>query len=280
MPHSDGHRRLTAFGLSIESDRDLPGALSDRREGAPDLRIATLPPRAPTESAPVYRWASGTLTFAAPGVGRYACRRDSIHIAAEPGADAEMVTALLIATALPAVCWLRGGTMLHAAGVVAPSGGRALAIAGPSGVGKSTLTAQLLDDGGRLLADDSICVRHDGDGIQATGLPGGYHIADDARTFRPVAPAQSVTSAAIGAVLVLARTDGAPALTRLDTVAALEKLLANQHRPAVPAVLGCRADMLATMAFIVGNCAVYEWHRPSAALGMAERDMLAREGLW
>ncbi|THD35889.1 MAG: hypothetical protein E7773_08035 [Sphingomonas sp.] len=279
MPRFDGHR-LAGFDLSIESDRDVPGALPDRREGAPDLRIVTLPARALSETAPVYRWASDTLTFSAPGVARYACRRDSIEIAAEPGADAEMVTALLIATALPAVCWLRGGAMLHAAGVVAPSSGRALAIAGPSGVGKSTLTAQLLRDGGLLLADDSICLRIDDDRAEGTGLPGGYHVADDARSFCPIPVAQSLRAATIGAVLVLARTDGAPALTRLDTVAALEKLLANQHRPAVPAVLGRHADMLATMAFIARHCAVYEWHRPSAALGMAEREMLAREGLW
>lgn len=278
MAPSDTRRRLVGFGLAIESDRGVPGALPDRSAGIPDLRIATLPPLAPVQSAPLYRWADGTLTFSAPGVARYACRTDSIHIAAAPDADPDMVTALLIATALPAISWLRGGTMLHAAGLVGPLG--ALAIAGPSGVGKSTLAAQLLDEGAMLLADDSICLRRNGDRIEGTGLPGGYHLADAARTFCTIPVSRSVRRATIGAVLVLARSDAAASLARLSPVAALERLLANQHRPAVPAILGRRAGAFATMAFIARNCAVYEWHRPSAALGMAEREMLAREGLW
>ncbi|MDB5678815.1 hypothetical protein [Sphingomonas bacterium] len=286
MPHSDGNRRLTGFDLSIDSDRDLPGALPDRTPGeaAPDLRIVTLPSLAPAEpAAPQYSWDNRTLTFSAPGVGRYACRRDAIDIAAVPDADPDMVTALLVATALPAVMWLRGETMLHAAGVETPSGGSALAIAGPSGIGKSTLTAQLLDAGGTLLADDSIGLQRRDDRIVGSGLPGGLHLDHEdegARAFFPVSAEQSARSATIGAVLVLGRTDGAPALVRLDPVPALERLLANQHRPAVPATIGRRAAMLATMAFIAGNCAVYEWHRSQAALGIAERDMLTREGLW
>lgn len=281
MPHSDGKRRLTGFDLAIESDCDVPGALPgwSSSETAPDLRIVTLPPL-PTESAaPLYSWEQDTLTFSAPGVGRYACRRGAIHIAAAPGADPVMVTALLVATALPAFLWLRGETMLHAAGVVTPAGGSALAIAGPSGIGKSTLTEQFLEAGGTLLADDSIALRRFGDRIAGSGLPGGLHAhAEGARMFRPVA--QSARAATIGAILVLARTDGAPALERLSPVAALERLLGNRHRPAVPAMLGRRAEILATMAFIAANCAVYEWLRSCAALGLAERDMLAREGLW
>ena len=109
-------------------------------------------------------------------MGRYCCRRDSIEITAEQGSDPEMVTALLIATALPAALWLRGGTMLHAAGVVAPSGQSGLAIAGPSGIGKSALTAELLADSGSLLADDSICLTRRDDRIEGSGLPSGYHL--------------------------------------------------------------------------------------------------------
>ena len=215
MPHSDTNRRLIGFDLSIESDRDVPGALPDRAVGgsAPDLRIVTLAPLASSEPpSPLYRWAHDTLTFSAPGVGRYICRRDAIHVAAADGADPEMVTALLIATALPAVMWLRDAAMLHAAGIVAPSGGFTLALAGPSGVGKSALTAELLGVGGTLLADDSIGLRRDSDRVAGSGLPGGYHLGDGgARTFHPVP--KMMRNATIGAVLVLARTDGAPTLS-------------------------------------------------------------------
>lgn len=277
-------RRLRGFGLTITSDREVPGALSDQRPRSnPDLHIATLPSLASLElSSPVYRLADDTIVFSAPEVGRYACRHDTIDLEPVRGAKSGMVSALLIATALPACLWLRGGTMLHAAAVVAPSGGPAIAIAGPSGVGKSALTAELLSQGGRLLADDSICLRRQGDRIEATGLPGGYHIGgfEDVREFRAVPPAQSSSAAMIGAMIILARTDGSPALTRLSPSLALEKLLANLHRPAISALLGRQAQTLATIAFIAQNCAVYDWRRPCAALSRTECDMLAREQLW
>jgi hypothetical protein len=285
MRRSDSHR-LSGFGLSIESDRDVPGTLPDPSPAGtmPDLRITTLAPLSPAAlPQAVYCWENEVLTFSAQGVGRYFCRRDAIDVAAEQGGDPGMVAALLIATALPALLWLRGDTMLHAAGVVAPSGRSALAIAGPSGIGKSALIAQLVADGGSLLADDSICLRRRNDEVEGSGLPSGYHLrqADDrSRDFHATPPGRAIRAATIGAVVILGRTGGVPMLTRLDPIAALEGLLANLHRPAVPALIGRRAETLATMAFIARNLAVYEWHRSAVGLSIAEREMLAREGLW
>lgn len=283
MAHSE-RRHLVGFGLSIDSDRDVPGALSKPLTAAPDLRIATAPPQPLDDPAPpIYRWEDDTLTFSATGVGRYTCRRDAIVISAVPGADPNSVTALLIATALPAVGWLRADVMLHAAGIVAPARRAALAVAGPSGVGKSALIAQLLDRGGALLADDSIRLRRCGDGIEGSGLPCGYHLASgggEARDFQSLPAERSLHAAPIGAVTILSRTQGPPALVRLRPIDAVTRLLANLHRPAIPATLGQRTPALTTMAFLAGNCAVYEWHRPTAALSIMESDMLAREGLW
>ena len=173
--------------------------------------------------------------------------------------------------------------MLHAAGVVAPARAAALLIAGPSGVGKSALTAQLLRRGGALLADDSVRLRLEIGGVAASGLPGGYHLApagDDERHFHRVPAANAIESAPVGAVLILSRTSGPPALVRLRPVDAVARLAANLHRPAVPATLGKRAQALATTAFIAEHCAVYDWRRPRAALDAAECELLAREDLW
>ena len=283
MPHADRHA-LIGFGLSIDSDRAVPGMIPDHAAAAPGLSISTLPAQSMGEPPPpIYRWTDGTLTFSTPGVGCYACRGDAITITPVPDADPETVTALLIATALPAAMWLRGDVMLHAAGVIAPSRQSVLAIAGPSGIGKSALTAQFVDDGGTLAADDSIRLRRGGDAIEASGLPGGYHLghaSDDMREFHRVPAERSVRAARIGAVAILSRTPGPSALIRLNPIQAVERLLANLHRPAIPAALGRRAQALAIIAFIADNCAVYEWRRPVAALNVAERDMLAREGLW
>lgn len=282
MPPSD-RLGLAAFGLTIDSDRPIAGALPVASVSAPDLQITTLAPEV-WEGAPppVYRWDGHTLTFCAPNVARFACRHDAITIAALPGADPDMVSALLIATALPAVLWLRGDAMLHAAGVVPPSRRAALALTGPSGVGKSALTAQLLDQGGALLADDSVRVRRCDDRVEGSGLPGGYHLINDEgeRRFYHVPPQQSLSTAPIAAVMLLSRTSGPPALARLRPVDAVARLVANQHRPAIPATVGQRGQALATMAFIAAHCAVYEWHRPAVALSEIECDMLAREDLW
>jgi hypothetical protein len=61
----------------------------------------------------------------------------------------------LLGTALGALCHQRPGLPLHAAAVLGRDG--AIAVAGPTGAGKSTLAAQLAARGVTVLADD-LCV--------------------------------------------------------------------------------------------------------------------------
>jgi hypothetical protein len=62
----------------------------------------------------------------------------------------------------------RGDHSLHAASV--DLGGRALAFGAPGRFGKTTMATALIRHGGRLLAEDSTCIRLEGDG--ASVLPG------------------------------------------------------------------------------------------------------------
>lgn len=277
--------RLTGFGLTIASDCAIRGTRADDADAAraADIVVETLQPRSPHATpSPVYHWDGETLTFTAAGVARYRCRPGGITIAAETGADPELVEDLLIATALPAVLWLRGECVLHAAALVG-SGGTALAIAGPSGVGKSTVVSQsIAGDGGAFLADDTVRLVRQGERICGSGLGGGYHLlgaVGAARAFRDAGTRPIADVMPIGAIAFLSRTAGPPSLRRLDTLGGVERLLADQHRPAIPALIGRAADTLAFFAYVAQHCEMYEWQRSSPILDAAERAMLSRDGL-
>jgi hypothetical protein len=274
-------RRLFGFGQVIESALDVPGAVqlleSDLRE--PSIRIE-LVARVSSPSECVYAVDGDDLFFSPPGVARYRCRPGSIAVAPQEGADAEAVTALLIATALPAVLWMQGHFMLHAAAVCLPDSDHVMAIAGRSGSGKSTIADELVAAGAALVADDSLCLAIGGREVRGSGLPGGVHapIADSAaRTFHPVADRQPLAQGPLGVVFVLGETSGAWSIERLGTTAAIEMLLAQRHRASVPALLGRRAQVLEDCARIAGTVAIYAWRRPrdKRPLSPLERATLA-----
>jgi hypothetical protein len=275
--------RWSGFGLSIESACGVPGLLADAtpREKA-DLRIEMLPMLSPDEPAqPLYRLEDETLIFSAPEVAHYRCRRDWIGIAPSAGADPELVIALLAATALPAVIWMRGDIVLHAAALRTPSG-EGFAIAGPSGIGKSTVAAQLLERGAALAADDSVRLHRQSDRVLGNGLAGGFHRmagSGEQREFCAVQPEGTARDIRLGAILVLTRSEGDAALVRLPPLDGVARLLANQHRPRIPAVLKRHEQTLATISFVARQCRIYEWRRSSPMLSPAEWEMLEREGL-
>jgi hypothetical protein len=82
--------------------------------------------------------------------------------------DAPAWRRLLLDTALVTASLARGRDALHAGCVV--SRGTAIAIAGASGTGKTTLLLELLRSGARFLADDVVALEPNEDGVLA--LPG------------------------------------------------------------------------------------------------------------
>ena len=77
---------------------------------------------------------------------------------------------VLLSRVLPLVAIARGGEALHAGAVETPAG--AVAMLAPSGGGKSTLTAELLDRGMGLLSDDVLVLTSSPGGVRAhTGSP-------------------------------------------------------------------------------------------------------------
>ena len=93
---------------------------------------------------------------------RFNRRCDRIRVHLNPGADSRMVSILLGASVPSLILGLRGECMLHASAI--ELGGAALAFAGRSGMGKSTLAALFCSLGAGLITDDALRLISDGDG--------------------------------------------------------------------------------------------------------------------
>lgn len=123
--------------LTIELGR-VPEALEGPAVALPSLQIA----------------GDGTCRFAVPDVAAYLIDPGGSRVVVDPvlSADAPEVRVFLLGTVLGILCGRRGLLPLHASCVRV--GDRAVALAGRSGIGKSTLAATLLRRGHALLADD------------------------------------------------------------------------------------------------------------------------------
>ena len=275
--------QLLGFGHSINSDLPIPGSLTwdaGGRDRAPPLSI-TLAPEQHCAVDTIYRRANDALLFTPPGVGQFWCRPDRIDVVPDPDGDREMLTALLIATALPATQWMRGHFMLHGSALVLPDRTGAIAVSGVSGSGKSTVAAALLARQASLVADDSLRIVNDGGSWRAAGLPGGLFVTDAGptrRRFEPIAIDRAVAETRLDAIFVLGKRDISPTIQRLDGTDAIKLLLAMQHRPRIPACWGLRAEVLKLAAGIARSLPVFLWQRRNGgiALEQTEWDMLQR----
>ncbi|MEO8374510.1 MAG: hypothetical protein ABI471_04745 [Sphingomonas bacterium] len=227
-----------------------------------------------------YRMAGDSLLFEMPGVARYRCDAGGRMTVERIGATPEDVAAsYLIATALPALLWMRGEIVLHAAAAVLPGAAGAIVIGGASGTGKSTILRQLVAVGANVVADDSLCVRFKGADVTVSGLAGGYFVAeadkDTARRLETVPPERQIRAAPFaGLVMLGARllSDG-PAFRPLSGVAALEALLASRHRPRIPTLLGNNKEMLPVLARLSETLPVCLWNRREGAVELDPAEM-------
>lgn len=138
--------------------------------GAVFQRVSKLhEPLADSEPAgPWSRAAHGQLLCSAPDFGTFLVRDGTVvEFAVVEGADPGWVTLILHGTARGALIHQRGELPLHAATLVPPGGGAALAICGASGAGKSTLARELARRGWSLLADDTTRLTAEADGMLA-----------------------------------------------------------------------------------------------------------------
>ncbi|MBK1663186.1 serine kinase [Rhodospirillum rubrum] len=147
-------------GWRVRSVIDLPElpvwTQGDRR---PDVTIALGRVTPVGDAAPGMNWnaaGDGGFRFTVAAVGSYRISQGRvITIDPQVGAMASAVRQYLLGTAFGVLCHQRGLLPLHASCVAI--NGRAVAIAGASGAGKSSLAAALVRLGYPLLGDD-VCV--------------------------------------------------------------------------------------------------------------------------
>jgi hypothetical protein len=103
-----------------------------------------------------------------PGLAEFRVGEGTVTVHPDPGADRGMAAVLLSAN-LPAVLHTAAGTcVIHASAVAFEDG--ALGFVGGSGAGKSTLSALCCAAGARLVSEDLLRVRFDGE--TPVALPG------------------------------------------------------------------------------------------------------------
>ena len=151
------------FGLSLRSELPLPELGDPASDEAVDVRIS-IAPQLEVEDGEQVIAVEGIATFAVIG-GRH------IIVRPEPGVAPQNVRLYLLGSAMGMLLHQRRVLPLHANAI--DIGGRAVAFAGASGLGKSTLALWFADHGRRVVADDVCAIRINGAGrpMASPGIP-------------------------------------------------------------------------------------------------------------
>jgi hypothetical protein len=227
-----------AFGLRLRSALslpELPHVPDDGRAADVVLERGPVPERldGAVEVAPSMLVSPARFQLALPAA-RFSVREGKrIVVDARAGSSDDELRPYLLGTVMGALCLQRGLLPLHAAAVL--SRGGAAALAGPSGVGKSTLAAQFQSRGCAVLADDLLAVEIPGDGdpLARQGLARLRlrTAGDESKISLPISRPENDQPWPLRRVYIL-RADGSatPELRRLRGPEAVSGLLGQVYR--------------------------------------------------
>ena len=173
MPHF-----YRVFELSVQSDLACPELLPAESDPHPDIQIRydEVPESLEGALESGLRWqaAPGRYLLNAGRAARYLVQNGS-EIVVHPGhtLPEDALRAVILSTGLSILLHQRGLFPLHASAIDTDRG--AVAFAGASGTGKSTLVASFLKRGHKILSDDMLAIKLSKGG-EVTALPGFPHV--------------------------------------------------------------------------------------------------------
>ena len=166
-----------AYGLRIHANIDCPALPQDPHPSdEPDV-VISLSENGSSPSSPLqgggYTVQPGQFHLHVPEVARYSVEQGK-RIVIEPiaGSSPERIRLFLLGSAMGALLYQRGLFPLHGSAIDTPFG--VMIFVGTQGAGKSTLAAEFLHRGYRLLSDDICAIQRAAEGLRV--LPALAHI--------------------------------------------------------------------------------------------------------
>jgi hypothetical protein len=252
---------VTAYGLNIRGPESLfpalPAALGHeddvelQRAGSEELAsiaaggtVSSSPAHERARGFDVIELEDGSQLLDAPEIGLAHISVDGTRVAYAAHGDDPRWRLLVMAQALPAAAALQGFESLHAAAVALPGGG-CIAIAAPSGVGKTSVTTELLLHGDTVLvADDVLTLKpsSSGDGLLAQPGPAWLSVRADheTRLGHGAELLGPITRFASKSYHTVVRQSGPLPLTgiyALERVADGPGAIASVERPSLPSLM-------------------------------------------
>lgn len=285
-PGGAAPHRYKLFGLTVASDIHLPELFPAADHEATDVRIAWGAVAAPPAEASSAWGLTGDgheAVLSVEGTGRYAIRGgSSIVVDPHNGASPKSVLLFLLGSAFGALLHQRRLLPLHANAI--EIGGRAVAFAGRSGAGKSTMASRFMERGYRLLADDVCVVKFDSagqpmaqpgpprlrlwrDAVEASGWqPGDLELAFEGQDkfvvpIHHMQTRQAVPLKRIYLLAALAPGERGQRIRRLTGSAAVQGIIANTYRGQYLSLLGGTERLLWDALRLVQTVAVFEVER-------------------
>ena len=290
------------FGFNITSDILLPALpiLSPNPDSVPDIVIeyGKTPVTLPNSLFKGVRFqaAPGEFLLRVDNIARYYVQNGSrITITPDNGANEDDILIFLMGSVMGALLHQRNILTLHAGAIVVDGG--SVIFTGPSGVGKSTLTAGFHSRGYPFLADDVCAITvHNGRPAVIPGFPrlklwadvlkklgtGGNGLKSVRRSpnlekyFLPVDNIQPAP-VPVDSVFILETTNtDRMELTALKGGEKIDPIFYNTYRLRFLKGLGGKTDHFRQCAAVAANAAIYRVVRPNRKFLLDELiDMVA-----